>query len=113
MSKQLGDLMKQAQKMQERMGEIQHELSTKTCEASVGGGMVVATVSGNQELVALKIDPAVVDGDDVDMLQDLVVAAVNEGFRKSKEMMSEEMNKATGGMGGGMGGGMDLSSIFK
>ncbi len=111
MSKQLGDLMKQAQKMQERMGEIQQELSTRTCEASVGGGMVVATVSGNQELIALKVDPAVVDADDVEMLQDLVVAAVNEGFRKSKEMMSEEMGKATGGFGGG--GGMDLSSIFK
>ncbi len=109
MSKQLGDLMKQAQKMQERMGEVQAELSTKTCEASVGGGMVVATVSGAQVLTALKIDPAVVDSDDVEMLQDLVVAAVNEGVKKSKEMMSEEMGKATGGFNPGM----DLSSIFK
>jgi DNA-binding YbaB/EbfC family protein len=108
MSKQLGDLMKQAQKMQERMGEIQNELSTRTCEASVGGGMVVATVNGSQELISLKIDPTVVDSDDVDMLQDLVVAAVNEGVKKSKEMMNEEMGKATGGFGSGM----DLSSIF-
>lgn len=109
MSNQLGDLMKQAQKMQERMGEIQNELSSKTCEASVGGGMVVATVSGSQVLTSLKIDPAVVDGDDIEMLQDLVVAAVNEGIKKSKEMMSEEMGKATGGFNPGI----DLSSIFK
>ncbi len=109
MSKQLGDLMKQAQKMQERMGEIQNELSTRKCEAFVGGGMVVATVNGAQELLSLQIDPTVVDSDDIDMLQDLVVAAVNEGMKKSKEMMNEEMGKVTGGLGGGM----DLSSIFK
>ena len=99
MSKNLGNLMKQAQKMQEKMGEMQQQLNLKTIEASSGGGMVTATVNGGQELVAIKIDPAVVDPKDVDMLQDLVVAAVNEGIRKSKQMVQEEMSKLTAGLG--------------
>lgn len=99
MSKQLGNLMRQAQKMQEKMAEIQKELALKTCEASSGGGMVTATVNGGQELVALKIDPSVVDPKDIDMLQDLIVAAVNEGLRRSKQMVSDEMSKLTSGLG--------------
>ena len=99
MSKNLGNLMKQAQKMQEKMGEMQQQLNLKTIEASSGGGMVTATVNGGQVLVAIKIDPAVVDPKDVDMLQDLVVAAVNEGIRKSKQMVQEEMSKLTAGLG--------------
>ncbi|MCC6503533.1 MAG: YbaB/EbfC family nucleoid-associated protein [Deltaproteobacteria bacterium] len=99
MSKNLGNLMKQAQKMQEKMGEMQQQLNLKTIEASSGGGMVTATVNGGQELVAIKIDPAVADPKDVDMLQDLVVAAVNEGIRKSKQMVQEEMSKLTAGLG--------------
>lgn len=99
MSKNLGNLMKQAQKMQEKMGEMQQQLNLKTIEASSGGGMVTATVNGGQELVAIKIDPAVADPKDVDMLQDLVVAAVNEGIRRSKQMVQEEMSKLTAGLG--------------
>ena len=107
MSKQLGNLMRQAQKMQEKIAEIQKELGTKTCDASSGGGMVTASVNGNQEIVSIKIDPSVVDPKDVEMLQDLIVAAVNEGVRRSKQMMSDEMGKVTSGLG------MDLPGLFK
>lgn len=99
MSKNLGNLMRQAQKMQEKMAEMQKELASKTVEASSGGGMVTATVNGGQELVSLKIDPSVADPKDLDMLQDLVVAAVNEGVRRSKQMVSDEMGKLTAGLG--------------
>ena len=88
MSKQLGNLMRQAQKMQEKMAEVQKELGTRAVEASSGGGMVTATVNGNQELVGLKIDPSVVDPKDIEMLQDLVVAAVSEALRKSISVSS-------------------------
>lgn len=105
-NKQMGNILKQAQKMQKKMAELQEELATKTCEASAGGGMVTAVVNGSQELIELKVDPSVVDPEDVEMLQDLVVAAVNEAYRRSKEMVSEEMGKITSGMGlpGGGGG---------
>lgn len=106
MSKNLGNLMKQAQKMQEKMGEVQKQLALRTIEASSGGGMVTATVNGGQELVAIKIDPAVVDPKDVDMLQDLVVAAVSEGIRKSKQMVQDEMSKLTAGLGLNLPGGL-------
>jgi hypothetical protein len=99
MSKNIGNLMKQAQKMQEKMARIQEELATKTVEASSGGGMVTARVNGKQELVSLKIDKAVVDPSDVGMLEDLVVAAVNEAAKRSQEMASEEMAKVTAGLG--------------
>lgn len=102
-NKQLGNILRQAQKMQEKIAEVQKELAEKTCEASAGGGMVTAVMNGSQELVSVEIDSSVVDPDDVEMLQDLVVAAVNEAHRKSKEMVQEEMSKVTGGMGG-MGG---------
>ncbi len=108
MSKQLGNIMRQAQKMQEKMAEMQKELSSKTCETSSGGGMVTATVNGNQEVVSIRIDPSIIDSKDVDMLQDLITAAVNEGIRRSKQMVSEEMAKLTAGLGlnlpGGLGG---------
>ncbi len=106
MSKQLGNIMRQAQKMQEKMAEVQKELSSKTVEASSGGGMVTATVNGAQEVVSIKIDPAVVDPKDVDMLQDLVIAAINEGIRRSKQMVSEEMSKLTAGLGLNLPGGL-------
>ncbi len=99
MSKHLGNIMRQAQKMQERLAEVQKELSTKTCEASAGGGMVTATVNGSQEVVSIKIDPSVVDPADVEMLEDLVVAAVNEALKRSRQMVSEEMTKLTAGLG--------------
>ncbi len=99
MGKNIGNIMKQAQQMQEKMGEIQKGLSQKTCEAAAGGGMVTATVNGDLKLVGLKIDPSVVDTDDVEMLEDLVVAAVAEAQTRAQEMVSQEMGKLTAGFG--------------
>jgi DNA-binding YbaB/EbfC family protein len=96
--KMIGDLMKQAQKMQQEMGKIQEESKKKTVEAAAGGGMVVATASGALEIVSLKIEKDVVNAEDVEMLQDLVVAAVNEALRRAQQMVSEDMGKLTGGM---------------
>lgn len=97
-SQDFSKMMKQAQKMQEKMMRIQEELATKTVEATSGGGMVTAVVNGRNELVALTIEKDVVDPDDIEMLQDLIVAAVNEGVRKAQEMAQEEMAKVTGGL---------------
>lgn len=94
----LGNIMKMAQQAQKKMMEIQEQLATKQVEATAGGGMVTAVVNGQQELVALRIEKAVVDPQDVEMLQDLIVAAVNEAMRKAKEMMTAEMSKITGGI---------------
>jgi DNA-binding YbaB/EbfC family protein len=91
-------LMKQAQKMQEQMMRAQEELASKTVEATAGGGMVTAVVNGKFELVSLSIEKEVVDPDDIEMLQDLIVAAVNEGVRKAQEMSAAEMSKITGGL---------------
>jgi len=98
MSKGLGNIMKQAQLMQQKMERLQQELQERQVEASAGGGMVTATVNGQQQLVSLKIEPSVVDPEDVEMLQDLVLAAVNQAIKKSQEMMQQEMAKVTGGM---------------
>ena len=96
--KNLGNIMKQAQKMQAQIAKVQEELADKTVEASAGGGMVTVVVNGKQEVLAIKIEPEVIDAQDTEMLQDLVVAAVNEGLRKSQEMVAEEMKKITGGL---------------
>jgi DNA-binding YbaB/EbfC family protein len=96
--KNLGSIMKQAQKMQAQIAKIQEELAQKTVEASAGGGMVSVVANGKQEIVSIKIEPEVVDPKDVEMLQDLVVAAVNEALRKAQEMVAEEMSKVTGGL---------------
>lgn len=98
MAKGLGNIMKQAQLMQKKMMRLQEELAERQVEASAGGGMVTAVANGRQQLVSLSIDPGAVDPEDVDMLQDLVLAAVNEALKKSQEMMQEEMGKLTGGM---------------
>lgn len=98
MAKGLGNIMKQAQQMQQKMARMQEELQAREVEASAGGGMVTATVNGAQQLVALKMEPSVVDPEDVEMLQDLVLAAVNEAIKKSQAMAQEEMSKITGGM---------------
>jgi len=90
--------MKQAKKMQERMANLQKELETKTVEAQAGGGMVRVVVNGKYEIVSLKIEKEVVNPEDIEMLQDLIAAAVNEGIRKSQEMASSEMSKITGGL---------------
>lgn len=98
MAKGLGNIMKQAQMMQKKMGQMQQEMESQQVEATAGGGMVTAVVNGRQKLLSLTIDPQVVDADDVEMLQDLIVAAVNEAINKSQEMMQAEMSKLTGGM---------------
>lgn len=95
---QMGKLLKQVQKLQEDMARLQAELAERTVEATAGGGAVRAVVDGKLQLRALRIDPAAVDPDDVEMLQDLVVAAVNEGLRKAQEMVQAEMARVTGGM---------------
>jgi DNA-binding YbaB/EbfC family protein len=91
-------IMKQAKKMQERMANLQKELETKTVEAQAGGGMVSVVVNGKYEIVSLKIEKEVVNPEDIEMLQDLIAAAVNEGIRKAQEMASSEMGKITGGL---------------
>jgi DNA-binding YbaB/EbfC family protein len=98
MTKGLGGMMKQAQKIQSRLAKIQEEMAERTVEASSGGGMVSVVVSGKQEVISIKIEREVVNPEDIDMLQDLVLAAVNEGIRKSQEMVGEEMRKLTGGL---------------
>ena len=96
--KNLGNILRQAQKMQEKMAQVQQELAVKIVEASSGGGMVTAVVNGKQEIISIKIDPSVVNPEDVDMLQDLIAAAVNSAIKKSQEMMAEEMGKVTAGL---------------
>lgn len=93
-----GNIIKQAQQMQAKMARLQEELAQRTVEASSGGGMVTAVVNGRNELISLKIEKDVVNSEDVDMLQDLIVAAVNEGIRKAQEMAAAEMSKITGGL---------------
>lgn len=94
----LDNIMKQAQKMQKQMVEIQEELANRTVEASVGGGVVTVVANGQQDIISITIDPEVVDPDDVEMLQDLIIAAVNEAHRKAQELMTTEMSKLTGGL---------------
>lgn len=93
-----GNIIKQAQQMQAKMARLQEELAQRTVEASAGGGMVTAVVNGRNELISIKIEKDVVNPDDVEMLQDLIVAVVNEGVRKAQEMATAEMSKITGGL---------------
>jgi DNA-binding YbaB/EbfC family protein len=93
------NLLAQAQQLQQQMLRVQEEARSKTVEASAGGGMVTATMTGGFELRALKIDPQCVDPSDLQLLQDLVIAAVNQAIQKAQEMVQEEMQKAAGGMG--------------
>ena len=94
----MGNLMKQAQKFQAKIAKLQEELGERTIEASAGGGMVTVVVNGNQEILSIKIDQEVVDPDDVEMLQDLILAAINDGMTRAKNMVNEEMGKLTGGL---------------
>jgi nucleoid-associated protein EbfC len=96
--KDLSGMMKQAQKLQAKMVAMQAELGNRTVSAQAGGGMVEAVVNGRQELLSLRIDPEVVVAEDVEMLQDLILAALNEALNRSREMMASEMSKLTGGM---------------
>jgi DNA-binding YbaB/EbfC family protein len=92
------NLLKQAQKMQARVSQMQAELADRRVEASSGGGMVTAIVNGRQELVALKLEREVVNPEDVEMLEDLILAAVNEAMGRAGDLAAEEMKKITGGM---------------
>lgn len=91
-------MMKKAQQMQSKMSEVQDELSNKTVDASAGGGVVTVTVNGDQEVVDIDIEPDAMDPEDPEMLEDLILAATNEAMRKIQDLISEEMNKVTGGM---------------
>jgi DNA-binding YbaB/EbfC family protein len=96
--KGMGNMMKQAQKLQSKMLKLQEELAERTIETSSGGGMVKVAANGKQQVVSLTIEREVVDPDDVEMLQDLIIAAVNDALTKSQEMVSTEMSKLTGGL---------------
>jgi hypothetical protein len=94
----LGGLLKQAQQLQERLASAQDDLAKRSVEGTAGGGMVTVVVNGRLEIVSVRIDPIVLEQPDRDMLQDLVVAAVNAGIRAAQRMMGEEMGKLTGGL---------------
>jgi DNA-binding YbaB/EbfC family protein len=93
----IGNIMKQAQQLQERLAQVQDDVARRTVEAAAGGGMVKVTVNGKHELLTITIDPAVLK-EDVELVQDLVLAAVNEGLRSAQRMVAEEMTKVTGGL---------------
>ena len=99
----INTIMKQAKQMQNKMMQVQEKLADERVEASVGGGMVTATFTGQGDLVSIKIDPEVINPEDREMLEDLVSSAVNEGIRKSRELMTERMGGITGALGGAMG----------
>jgi DNA-binding YbaB/EbfC family protein len=94
----MNEIMKQAQQMQQRMSQVQNELAGRTVTASVGGGMVEVTVNGKNELLSVQIDKEVINPEDQEMLQGLIVSAVNEGIKKAQDMAQAEMRKITGGM---------------
>ena len=96
--KGFGNMMKEAQKLQQQMMAMQEEVGKRKVEATAGGGMVTVEANGKQEIVSIKIDPEVVSKDDVQMLEDLVLAACNEALRKSRELVAQEMGKLTGGL---------------
>ena len=98
MAKGMGNMLKQAQKLQSKIFKLQEELADKKVETTVGGGMIRAEANGKQELTAIKIDPEVVDPNDVAMLEDLILAAVNDALHKAKDMVSQEMTKLTGAL---------------
>ena len=96
--KNMGNMMKQAQKLQAKMAKMQEEMAERTVETTSGGGMVKVVANGKQQILSMQIEKEVVDPDDVEMLQDLVMAAVNDALAKSQEMVSSEMGKLTGGL---------------
>ena len=100
----MNNLMKQAQRMQRQMEERQKELEDKEWEASAGGGAVTVKVSGKKELTSVTLSPEVVDPDDIEMLQDLIIAAVNEAFKKMEEEQEDALNSVAGGLGSTLGG---------
>ena len=103
--KGMGNMMKQAQKLQQKMAKLQEELAAATVETSAGGGMVKVVANGKQQIVSIQIEKEVVDPEDVEMLQDLVLAAVNDALTKSQEMVSQEMGKL-------MPGGLNIPGLM-
>ncbi len=95
--KGMGNMMKQAQKLQSKMLKMQEELAEKTVESTAGGGMVKAVANGRQQIVSISLEKEVVDPEDIEMLQDLILAAVNDALSKAQEMVASEMGKLTGG----------------
>jgi DNA-binding YbaB/EbfC family protein len=94
----MGNLLKQAQQFQAKLAKLQEDLANKTVEVTSGGGMVSVVANGRQEIVSIKIDPEVIDPGDKEMLQDLILAAVNDALSRAKSMMNEEMGKLTHGL---------------
>ena len=94
----MGDLVRQAQKMQHKMSDVQQQLKERIVEGTAGGGMVTVLVNGQQEIMAVKIDPEVIDPDDAAMLEDLILAATRQALKKSHDLAQEEMSKVTGGV---------------
>ncbi len=94
----IGKMIKQAKKMHDEMTKVQEEVAKQETEITAGGGMVTVRVTGNQHIIKLKIDPKVVDPDDVEMLEDLITAAVNQAIEQSQKMMQDQMEKITGGL---------------
>ncbi|MFQ5864883.1 MAG: YbaB/EbfC family nucleoid-associated protein [bacterium] len=107
----MGDILKQAQKIQEKIQKVQDELSDLKVEGSAGGGMVTAVANGKQEILELHIDKQVVDPEDIEMLEDLVVAAVNQALEKAQEMANQEMGKAAGGLLGNLPPGFKIPGL--
>jgi nucleoid-associated protein EbfC len=95
--KNMGNMMKQAQKLQSKMLKLQEELAEKTVESSAGGGMIKVVANGRQQLISISIEKEAIDPEDADMLQDMILAAVNDALTKSQEMVAAEMGKVTGG----------------
>ncbi len=105
--KMLGDIMREAQRLQSEMQKMQEEAKKKTVEATAGGGMVTAVANGAGQLISIKIEKDVVNPEDVEMLQDLILAAANEAIKRAQEMVNEDMSKLTGGLNiPGLGGGL-------
>ena len=96
--KGFGNMMKEAQRLQQQMAALQEEVGKKKVDATAGGGMVTVEANGKQELLSIKIDPEVINRDDAQMLEDLVLAACNEALRKSRELVQQELGKLTGGL---------------
>ena len=111
MKPNMSALLKQAQKMQEQLSKAQDELDNLKAEGASGGGMIKVVANGKQEVESVKIDPEVIDAQDPEMLEDLVLAAVNQALEKASEMAKEHMGSITGGMLGGMPGGLNIPGM--
>jgi len=107
----MGDLIKQAQKLQERISQAQENLAHVRAEGSAGGGMVTAVANGRQELLEVRLEKEVVDPNDIEMLEDLIVAAVNQALAQAQELANAEMNKAAGGALGNFAGGLKIPGL--